>query len=123
VKVRRFTSPFVLPIPPAESSADAIRRAAFEAVSANDGDDALEKAWRAVYGMGANEAGKGIVGVLRSPCAVVTAGDAALEGKRELWLFEIRGPNGSASDQYHNEALESLTRESSSPTGEHQVFR
>lgn len=105
--VRCFTRTSRLPIPQAESSADAIRRAAIEAISLNNGEDELEQAWRALNGIGANESRPEVKDVLKSPCAVVTAGSDG--GGRRLWLFEVKATAGT--DQYSHTTLDGLTRE------------
>lgn len=73
IHIRRYTYP--LGIPPAESSSDAIRRAAAEALLEKERQDPLDKAWRVINGPNANEVDRGVQAVLRSPCAIVVPGD------------------------------------------------
>lgn len=100
-------------VPVAESSSDAIRRAAAQ-MKAEDG---LEVAWRMVNGHNANEGQVGVKEVLKSACAIVVPANKGEGRDRELWLFELRGPNDQARDGYHHEVLDQLQRESISRLG------
>lgn len=99
-----------------ESSLDAQRRNSRAASRVRP----LHVAWRAVNSLHANEVDQGMRGVLQTPTAIIIprqerqvkqehdAHGSPRDDSSVLWLFEIRGPNASQSDQFHQLALESL---------------
>lgn len=115
ISIRRFTKPPILPIPSAESSADAIRRAALEEISANEYGDLLEQAWREINGQRADGTASASAEVLSSPCATIVAGGtkgrSGEENRRELWVFGTEGKSEGDDPEFLSVILDRLTRE------------